>query len=60
MHITAEKRIIVRNIMKEVAQMRILEISILFILLWLVVCMPELNNALESADASLRIAILHW
>jgi hypothetical protein len=40
--------------------MRMIGISILFIVLWLVVCMPELNSALEYTGSSLKIAILHW
>ncbi len=39
--------------------MRMIGISILLLVLWLVVCMPEINNALETGT-SLRVAILHW
>jgi hypothetical protein len=40
--------------------MRTLGLSVLLILLWLVVCMPELFSAMDSAEASLQIAVLHW
>ncbi len=39
--------------------MRTIGISILLIVLWLVVCMPELFSALESTGSSLQIAVLH-
>jgi hypothetical protein len=42
--------------------MKMFEIStlfILFVVLWLVVCMPELNRAWESTTETVRIAVLH-
>jgi hypothetical protein len=45
---------------KEAAGMKIVGISALLIVLWLVVCMPELNRAMESAGSSSIIAVLHW
>jgi len=38
--------------------MRLLGIAILLIILWLVVCMPELNSALDSSNEGLRISAL--
>jgi len=35
-------------------------LSLLFLVLWLVVCMPELNNVMEATGSSLKIAVLYW
>lgn len=40
--------------------MKIVGISALLVVLWLVVCMPELNNAMESTGANSIVALLHW
>ena len=40
--------------------MRLMGIAILLIILWLVVCMPELNSALDSTDEGLRTSALLW
>jgi len=49
------------NHKREVGRMKVIGISALFIVLWLVVCMPQLNNAMEeSPGTSSIVALLHW
>jgi hypothetical protein len=40
--------------------MKTLELSILLIILWFVVCMPELFSSMDPMGSSLQIAVLHW
>lgn len=40
--------------------MKFIGIFLLFIMLWLVVCMPQITAVLGLEDTSLKIAILHW
>jgi hypothetical protein len=45
---------------KEVAVMKLITFLGSFILLMIVVWMPQLTSALEPAGSTLRIAVLHW
>lgn len=40
--------------------MKLVGISILFIVLWLVVCMPELNSVSQSTKEGFKIYIQFW
>ncbi len=45
---------------KEEDRMKLVGISILFIVLWLVVCMPELNSVSQSTKEGFKIYIQFW